>query len=228
MDSPFVRSLKVSTILHFVVVLLLIVAPAIYNRRLQKQRKEIVTFVDFTVALPEQPPTVTPVKDIRPPEPPKPKVEPPKRDVPETVKPKPKIERSTNRVVRTAPKPATPPLSQEEIKKLLAAGARISDRTSIPADLESGMWYYATVRQIMYDAWPQPGASVPAGTTARVEIRVMRDGTVVRRTLAGPSGNNVMDQSVMRAVEAVPKLPPLPAAWNGPWRDISIEFVLER
>jgi TonB family protein len=228
MESPFLRSLKISTIVHFIVVLLLIIAPLVFNRHLKKQRKEIVTFVDFTVALPETPPAVTPVRDIKPPEPPKPKEEPPKSAVPETVKPKPKIERSTNRVVRTPPKPAAPPLSAEEIKKLLAAGARVSDRTSIPTEIESGAWYYATVRQIMYDAWVQPGASVAAGTTAQVEVRVLRDGTVVRRSLTRPSGNSVMDQSVMRAVESVSKLPALPSAWSGPSRDITIEFVLER
>lgn len=227
MESPFLRSLKISTLVHFGLVLVLIIAPIVFNRRLQKQRKEIVTFVDFTVALPEPPP-VTPVKDIKPPEPPKPKVEPPKNVVPETVKPKPKIERSTNRVVRTPPKPAAPPLSPEQIKKLLAAGARISDRTSIPADVESGAWYYATVRQIMYDAWAQPGASVPPGTSAQVEVRVLRDGTITRRTMVRPSGNAVMDRSVMQAVEAVSKLPALPASWSGPSRDITIEFVLER
>ncbi len=230
MDSRFIRSLKVSTIVHFAVVLALIIAPAVLNRRIQKKRKEIVTFVDFTVALPE-PPSVTPVREIRAPEPPKPKEEPPKADVPEKVKPpppKPKIERSTNRVVRTPPKPAQPPLSPEQVKKLLAAGARISDRTSIPENVEAGAWYYATVRQIMYDAWAQPGASVPAGATAEVEVRIARDGSVLRRAMTRSSGHSVMDQSVMRAVESVSKLPQLPASWTGPHRDITIEFVLER
>lgn len=229
MDPAFLRSLKISTIVHFLVVLALIITPAIVDRRITKKRKEIVAFVDFTVALPEPPPSVKPVRDIKPPEPPKPKEEPPKAVIPEKpAPPKPKIERSTNRVVRTPPKPDQPPLKPEEIKRLLAAGARISDRTSIPADIEAGAWYYSTVRQIMYDAWAQPGASVPAGTTAEVELRVLRDGTVTRRTMTRSSGNSVMDRSVMQAVESVSKLPQLPASWSGPHRDITVEFVLER
>lgn len=229
MDSAFLRTLKISTIVHFLVVLALIITPAVINRRILKKRREIITFVDFTVALPQPPPAVTPVREIKPPEPPKPKEEPPKSDIPEKPKtPKPKIERSTNRVVRTPPKPAAPPLKPEEIKRLLAAGARISDHTSIPPDLSAASWYYATVRQIMHDAWAQPGASVPAGATAEVEIRVMRDGSVVRRAMVRSSGNAVMDRSVMQAVESVTKLPPLPDAWSSAFRDITVEFVLER
>lgn len=228
MGSEFLRELKISTIGHFVVLLILIVAPLILNRQIKKQRKEIVTFVDFTVALPERMPSVKPVKEIRPPEPPKPKKESPKSVVSEeSTKSKPKVERSTNRVVRTPPKPATPPLSPEEIKRLLAQGARISDRTSVPDEIAHGSWYYAMVRQKMYDAWIQPGASVPAGKSTEVTLRILRDGTIARRQITRSSGNSVMDESVRRAVESVSKMPPLPSEWSAAYKDITVEFVLE-
>lgn len=228
MGSEFLRGLKISAIGHFVVLLILIIAPLIVNRQIKKQRKEIVTFVNFTVALPEPMPSVTPVREIRPPEPPKRKTEPPKSVVPEEpTKPKRKIERSTNRVVRTPPKPAPPPLSPEEIKRLLAQGARISDRTSIPGEIARGSWYYAMVRQKMYDVWIQPGASVPAGKSTEVTLRILRDGTITRREITKSSGNPIMDQSVRRAVESVSKMPPLPNEWSGAYKDITVEFVLE-
>lgn len=228
MDPLFRRSLKISTIFHVLIVLLLILIPSLVNRRIQKQRREIVTYVDFTVALPE-PPSIQPVREIKPPEPPKPKPEPPKPSpVPEqTVKPKPTVQRSTNRVVRAPPKPAQPPLTAEEIRKLLAAGARISDRTSIPTDVPAGAWYYSVVRDKLYDAWVQPGGAVRPGTSVEVEIRVLRDGTIASYRMLRPSGNTVMDESVRRALETVKRLPPLPSEWGGPHRDISVEFVLE-
>ena len=71
MDERFRRSLKKSTIAHGLIVLFAIVAPLIFNWRTARKKKEIVQFVEFTVALPEAP-DITPVKDIQAPEPPKP------------------------------------------------------------------------------------------------------------------------------------------------------------
>jgi TonB family protein len=230
MDERFRRSLKNSTIAHFVVLLIAIIAPLIFNWRTNKKRKEIVTIVEFTVALPEAA-APEPVREFRAPEPPKPPPKPVVPDIPEPAKepakPKPKVERSEKKITRPAPKPQTPPLSAEEIKKLLAAGAKISDKTSIPPDLSSLSWYYAVVRQTMYDAWTQPGGLArSAGIITKVEIRVQRDGTIIRRRMIQSSGNSVMDDSVMRAVESVSRLRPLPAEVTGAHHDITIEFEL--
>lgn len=229
MDERFRRSLKTSTIVHGIVLLAAIVAPLIFNWRTQRKKKEIVQFVEFTVALPENP-AVKPVNEIRAPEPPKPKPEAPENDIPEPEKKaKPKIEKSTKKIKRDPPKPKTPPLSEAEIRKLLAQGAKISDKTSIPTGDALLSWYYAVVRQTMYDAWEQPsGLGGMAGLTAEMEIRVSRDGTITRRRMTRPSGNAVMDESVKRAVDAVTRLKPLPAEFTGEYRDITIEFELAR
>lgn len=225
MDDRFRRSLKVSTIAHGVILLIAIIAPLVFNWRLRQKRKEIVSIVEFTVALPETP-APEPVRDFRAPEPPKPPPKPIVPDIPEPA-PKPKVEKSQKKITRPPPKPQTPPLSAEEIKKLLAKGAKISDKTSIPSDLDSLSWYYALVRQTMYDAWTQPGGLArSAGIITKVEIRVQRDGTITRRRMIQSSGHSVMDDSVMRAVEAVARIKPLPAEVRGSYYDITIEFEL--
>ncbi len=220
MDDLFRRNLKRSTIAHFVVVVILILAPLLFNWRVNRKTREIITFVDFTVALPEVP-DIKPVKEVKAPEPPKPKA-----DIPEPTKDKPKIEKSKEKVKR--PPPKGPKLTQEEIRKLLAAGARISDTTSVP-DNYWEVGYYQMVHDTMYRAWEQPGAlSATAGWTAEVTIRVQRDGSITRRTLTRGSGSALMDESVMKAVNAVPQLKPLPSPFQGTYKDITITFELAR
>ena len=90
-------------------------------------------------------------------------------------------------------------------------------------------WYYALVRQIMYDAWEQPGSlSAAAGFSADVEIVVQRDGTITARRMQRPSGNALLDASVMKAVNAVSKLRPLPSSFIGGAHTIVITFELQK
>lgn len=220
-DRRFTHYLRLSAVWHFAVILFLIIAPLVFNWRLRKKNRQFITFVDLTVALPEVP-SVKAVEEVKAPEPPAPEV---KKDIPEPAKSK--IQKSTKLIKKPAPKPKTPPLTQEEIKKLLAAGARISDRTSIPADAFPAAWYYALVRQTMYDAWNQPSTlSNTAGLVVEVTIRVMRDGTIVKREVNRRSGNALMDDSVQKAVNSVYQLKPLPPEFGGPYKDIVIEFEL--
>jgi len=243
MSRTFRHYLRVSAIWHAVIILLLIVVPLILNWRARRKPRELITFIDLQVALPS-PPEVKPVEKIQaPPTPPKPPdkiptpvpLPPPvKTDIPEPEqpKPKPKVEVSKVRVKREAPpppKPKTPPLSEEEIKRLLAAGAKISDRTTIPTEVQPSSWYYALVKQTMYDAWIQPGElSAKAGLAATVAITVQKDGTITARRMVAGSGNRVMDDSVMKAVNAVMKLKPLPEQFGAGPKDIVIEFELEQ
>ncbi|MBP7830939.1 MAG: TonB C-terminal domain-containing protein [Kiritimatiellae bacterium] len=223
MDVRFRKSLKISTIVHTVLILGVVIAPLVANWWFRRQRRDIVV-IDLTIALPDIPADV--VEASTAPQPPAP--EPPK-DIPEEIKPKPRpqVQKSTKRVTREPPKPDQPKLSPEEIRKLLAAGAKISDRTSIPSDTFPEAWYYALVKQAMYDAWNQPsGPAVPAGLRAIVLIRVEKSGMITRRTLAKTSGNALMDDSVMKAVNAVSKLRPLPEQWGVASKDIDITFDL--
>jgi len=61
-------------------------------------------------------------------------------------------------------------------------------------------------------------------TTA--EIRIQRDGQITSKKITVPSGNAQMDESVLRALEAVSRLPEPPAGFDDSYKYISIYFDL--
>jgi len=199
------------------------------------------------------PPVIKPPEDVAPPPP-----EPPQDDViPEPVKPKPtpkpkskpkpipqvKVPAAprTNQLVKT--KSNRPHLSQDQIRALLSgsvkgvgsshaasSGRRGSGGSSGNGSSDSPVaWYYAMVRQIMYEAWQQPSGLANAGNpTTTVTIRVQRDGTISAWDITRPSDNSLMDESVKKAVQSVHRLQPLPPQFIGPAQDITIQFELEK
>jgi TonB family protein len=204
------------------------IVPAILDWHFRHQRKQMITFVDFTVAVPGDTSVkaVARIEEMKKPE--KAAQKPAPDSMPDTSKGK--IDISKKKVKRAQVQGGTTKtsnLSMDEIKKLLEAGARISDHTSIPDNyVEVG--YYTIVRQIMYDAWTQPTGLTPAGLITTVSIRVTRNGTIISRDMTKSSGNSIMDDSVMKAVNAVTKIKPLPDNFSGSTKDISIEFELAR
>lgn len=215
MSDLFRRNLRISAAIHIAVILILTIVPAILSWRLRRKPHEMITYIDLQVVepAPPGPPAVAP-----PPEPPK--------DIPEPPKKK-EIKKSEKKIKRPDKKP---PLSQEEIRKLLGGDAKPAKRAGSPVDL-GGLpaWYYALVRQMMYEAWNQPGglAATP-GMITRVTIRIERDGRITRRQQIGSSGNRVMDDSVMQAVNSVERLKPLPSSYPERYKEIVIDFELTR
>ena len=227
-SERFKRVFYKSLAVHVGVILGVFIWPLVSRVLFRPKPKDIV-FIDLVAGMPEVP--TVPVEEVKPPESPKePEAKPepePKKDIPEPSK-KPKIEKSTKKVKRPNPAPQqnTPKLSKEEIRKLLAAGAKPGNSLSGNSDFPFA-WYYALVRQTMYEAWNQPsGLSASAGLTADVTIRVMQDGTVTQRQMSRPSGNKLMDDSVMAAVESVRSLRALPPGFGGSYKDITIQFEL--
>jgi TonB family protein len=246
MDEQFRTYLKRSAIGHGIALLLIIGVPALVNWRIHRRNVESITFVDFTVALPGDT-SVAPVKEFEEPKapekaPPKNRMTEPSPDKTEKAPSKdaitePSLEKTGHKIQKSTKKIKRPQggtvqksnLSAEEIRRLLAAGARISDHTSIPmGDLwEAG--YYNHVHEMMYRVWNQPTSlSASAGLSAEVLIRVQRDGTITRREMARSSGNSLMDDSVMKAVQSVSKLKPLPSQFEGSSKDIRILFELSK
>ncbi len=245
MSNPnFKRTLITSTTVHVIVVALVILAPLV--RKLLHPRKppEIVTFVDLS-ALPPPPPVEVAPEPQPEPEPPKPLPEPeppkpapipekPAEKPPEPKKPEPpKIKVNTNKIVRRMEQPPkqqpktqnAPTLTPEQIRKLLEANVKFSSSGSPSATFSDLSLYYATVRDAMYGAWNQP-STVPRGLVAEVSIKVQRSGAVTARRLSRPSGNQAMDDSVMKAVNSISRLRPLPPEVRDDPLDIAIEFVV--
>lgn len=229
------RSLKVSLVLHGVALLLLLVVPWILKACDRRKPPEKIMFVEFTVSVPPPPAPETPEPPA--PDPPKPKPtediplpekqpEPPEKKPPE--KKPPRDIRQTNRVVRRidTPRPKDTPLSEAEIAALLKRGASISNTTSIPDAAQIPMaGYFEHVHQRMYAAWEQPAQlkNLP-GLQTVAAITVEPGGRLTARRLARGSGNSLMDDSVMKAVQSVAALRPLPA---GQTRPVEIDITFE-
>ena len=229
------QSLKVSLGLHGVALVLLLVIPWLLKGCRARRPPEQLMFVEFTVSLPPpaepDPAPAKPADPVPIPEPPKPaddilvpekKPDPPK---PKS-KPQPEIKKG-ERITRRGPPPKDTPLSAAEIKRLLDMGAAISDKTTIPppGQIEMGA-YFNHVKERMYAAWQQPGGlgNLP-GLNADVAITVEPGGTITARRLSRSSGNALMDDFVMKAVQSVTALRPMPAGQRDP-KVITITFEL--
>ena len=227
------QSLKFSLALHGAALVLMLALPWIFKACAAKKPNEKLMFVEFTVSIPPPPAPDTP-------EPPKPEPPPPepKDDiaVPDKEKPKPpeppkppKDIRQTNRVKRAdikAPPPKDKPLSQAEIDRYLKLGAKFGETTSIPDDSQIALGaYYNYVTRRMYDVWQLPSqlANLP-GLSTVVTITVAPDGRITGRTQTRGSGNALMDDSVMKAINSIKALKSLPAGHRRPV-DIEITFV---
>jgi outer membrane biosynthesis protein TonB len=89
--------------------------------------------------------------------------------------------------------------------------------------------YYMHVHDRMYEAWDQPGQakSLDKKLVTTLILHVARDGRIEGVRLDRPSGNKLMDDSVMSAAHSVPRLDPLPEGLGGDFAEISVNFRLE-
>ncbi len=227
------QSLKFSLALHGTALALMLALPWVLKACERKRPNEKLMFVEFTVSIPPSP--APDVPEPNKPEPPKPPPDPDAIRVPDKEKPKPpeppkKDIRQTNRVARKdfkAPPPKDKPLSEAEIARLLKMGARIGSTTSIPDDGQIALGaYYNHVHERMYAVWQQPSQlkNLP-GLRTVVNITVAPDGRITARSKTRSSGNELMDDSVMKAVNSIKALRQLPAGCRRPV-DISITFEI--
>lgn len=226
------RSLKTSLALHGAVLLVALAGPWLFKACNRSRPNEKLMFVEFTVSIPPPPAPDVPAPETPP--------EPPPDQIPEVVKqpdknpdpPKPeppKPIKQTNRVVRTvsAPPPKDKPLSPAEIEALLKRGAKIGSETVVPPDNQIAMAaYFDHVHEKMYAAWQQPAQlkNLP-GLRTTITISVTPQGRIVGRRKIASSGNALMDESVMDAVNKVSQLKPLPAGIRSD-RDIDVHFEI--
>lgn len=173
---------------------------------------------------PQQPePIPEPAKEVLPEQKEK-ESEPPKK--PKTV------EKQTNRVVRTPPgeSPPEPPAhpTEENIKEILTANIPAGDSVVLEPGPNHPVLdaYYRQVYSRMYAAWVQPAQlkTLP-GLSTDVRMVVAPSGKITRWEKVRSSGNDLMDDSVVKAMRSVKELPPLPREYQTP-REIVVTFEI--
>lgn len=224
--APFTRRCLISSIAHVLVIVAVLVVSDM-SFRFHRPLKEINLF-DITSVTPG-PAGGAAAGETRP----APRVvqarpTPPKDDVmpvpgPKPPKQPPKTPPSGNR-----PKPP----SAAEIRQILGQGIEKVGSPILGAgggmgDPSPYAYYIGLIHARFKTAWQKPGSlSKSAGNVTGVFIRIQRDGRVIEKKLVKPSGNTLMDESVMAAVESVKQVDPLPANFRDPVMEIHIDFEL--
>jgi len=216
MSPRFRYYLKIVAAVHIVGLLVILLYPSLCN--LFRKKPETLVPIEFMVEVPPEPlPEVAPEPEPVLPEPPREKPKPPKKDK--------KIERSNRKIKRNNdPKPPRKTLSPEEIKRLLAQGAKPADRTVIPDEDSRG---FEMVRKALYRAWSQPSAAEAGDAIAEVSIRLGDGGRVLAAEMVKGSGNTAFDSSVKLALAAVKSIPRLPAGFVMRHNVVTVAFRVE-
>ncbi len=154
------------------------------------------------------------------PDPPTPQPDPPPRR---------QIQVNTNRVVRRLPEqettsPTENPLTEEEIREMLAAGATASDRTSIPDEDGRGL---VIIRNTLYAIWDAPSRAAVGDAEATLELRLGSGGVVQSTRLLQPSGNPVLDESVEKVGGRIGRIHGLPSGFVERRPRVTIAFSVE-
>lgn len=89
-------------------------------------------------------------------------------------------------------------------------------------------WYGKMLHDRFYSSWIQPTTSVAVGAkmSALVRIRIEKDGRVSNFTIVRPSGNVVVDESVVAVAKRVTQVDPLPKGLGGAYYEVNINFEL--
>ncbi len=86
--------------------------------------------------------------------------------------------------------------------------------------------YYNLIFQKMYSSW-QPPFGADEGMATPVILRVEKNGTISKVSLASSSGNNEMDNSALAAANRIKTLPPLPSGLGTDHADITVDFKIQ-
>jgi len=219
MNDRFVHYFRIVAAIHVGVILLFAVLSAcgIFFRK----RRDVAVPVEFVV---EIPPVLQAREEI-----PAAAVEQIPVDAP-VPRPEPKperkpIKRSYRRISRKNVSSSTrKSISSDEIKRLLAQGAKPGDYTSIPDDDTRCL---EIVRQVLFRAWRQPGAEEIGYHVPEIRIWLDSDGRILKWKLVTESESPVHDASVIEAVSSVRRIDGLSTAFLERNRSILVSFKVE-
>ncbi len=91
-------------------------------------------------------------------------------------------------------------------------------------------WYYSMIKDRFNGEWQQPTSIVRSTQkfVTKLKIRVGKDGHILKREIINPSGNGIMDASVLEAAQRVTQIDALPAGLGGEYFDVAIDFALDQ
>jgi TonB family protein len=89
-------------------------------------------------------------------------------------------------------------------------------------------YYLAAIRNKIGAAWVPPPGLGGRRVHASVYFRISKEGEVSVARVEDGSGNAFFDQTAMRALLAVGRMPPLPAGYNGEWLGVHFGFEYEQ
>jgi protein TonB len=180
------------------------------------------------------------IGDIAPPPPPQPVVKANDAVVPdesdgvriEKPRPKPKPEVKQQPKPLEPPKPAPPPVDdtppRAAAKQLVLPYAQVASGVSGQVAVDDASFEFAYYLQIVRAQiarnWTPPAGS-STGTRVEVYFRVARSGAISGLRVETASGNEIFDDSAIRAVTITEQLPPLPLGYAG--ADLGIHFGFE-
>ena len=180
------------------------------------------------------------IGDVAPPPPPAPVVKANDAVVPdesegvriEKPRPKPKPEVKQQPKPIEPPKPAPPPLDdtppRAATKQLVLPYAQVASGVSGQVAVDDASFEFAYYLQIVRAQiarnWTPPAGS-SGGDRVEVYFRVARSGAISALRVETTSGNDIFDDSAIRAVTITEQLPPLPLGYAG--ADLGIHFGFE-
>lgn len=224
MKRPFYRCVVLVTGVHVFAIMVLVVFSAIPSRFQQKE--ETFVAVEFMVDT-SQLELETPAELIQksaPPEPDEPVVEVPTPQ--EKKKERPKVEVNHNKIRRSdASKVNENRFTEDEILKLLNQGAIAGDRNTAAPDADQR--FIAIIKGVMDQAWAQPGREAVGDSKTTVRIRFDSRGRIIERAIVSRSGNDMMDASVLEALNHVQKIDGLSPDFISRRNPVTIAFQVE-
>jgi len=87
------------------------------------------------------------------------------------------------------------------------------------------------IHDSFFSQWEQPTSIFSEGHSfvCTLKLKILKDGTVAEATIVKPSGNPIMDQSVLAAAGRVKRIAPLPPGIaEGGAYTINIAFELDQ
>ncbi len=224
MTTRFWRSFIIVAVIHIVLLSVYMFVSGCH--RIVKRKPVVMMPVELMVAAPQKTVAAPPVVKPEP----KPEVIPDpikKQEIKPKPKPKQKLTKvkvSTKRVTRNDKKPPKKVLTSKEIKQRLESNIKVTNTKYNP---NADALDFAKVKSALYNAWNQPSREEAGGVTLRAEITLAVDGRITGRRLVKPSGNVVLDQTVMNALNAVGRINGLSANFIKNHRKIVISFMVD-